>query len=286
MVTVVTDSCASVPEPLVQELGIEVVHYHVHTVQGTYRDGLDMPADEFYTWVKTAPEWPTTANPSAGEYLEVYRRAAERSDGIVVISITGTGSGGYQSAMLAKRLLAQEMPDLPIEVVDTQQVAMAHGWSVIQAARAALQGLSLPDVAELARKVAAEAFVGFTNDTLEYLQRGGRISKVTGMVGSVLSIKPIIGMRGGMPSPLSVARTRAGAYRRIVSLALNHIAEGSTIRAALMHVAAREEVEKFRPLLEQSYSVVEWVVAQLSPALGVHSGPGTVGIGIIPDRAP
>lgn len=286
MVTVVTDSCASVPEPLVQELGIEVVHYHVHTVQGTYRDGLDMPADEFYTWVKTAPEWPTTANPSAGEYLEVYRRAAERSDGIVVISITGTGSGGYQSAVLAKRLLAQEMPDLPIEVVDTQQVAMAHGWSVIQAARAALQGLSLPDVAELARKVAAEAFVGFTNDTLEYLQRGGRISKVTGMVGSVLSIKPIIGMRGGMPSPLSVARTRAGAYRRIVSLALNHIAEGSTIRAALMHVAAREEVEKFRPLLEQSYSVVEWVVAQLSPALGVHSGPGTVGIGIIPDRAP
>ncbi|MEB2288206.1 MAG: DegV family protein [Anaerolineae bacterium] len=286
MVTVVTDSCAAVPEPLVQELGIEVVHYHVHTVQGTYRDGLDMPADEFYTWVKTAPEWPTTANPSAGEYLEVYRRAAERSDGIVVISITGTGSGGYQSAMLAKRLLAQEMPDLPIEVVDTQQVAMAHGWSVIQAARAALQGLSLPDVAELARKVAAEAFVGFTNDTLEYLQRGGRISKVTGMVGSVLSIKPIIGMRGGMPSPLSVARTRAGAYRRIVSLALNHIAEGSTIRAALMHVAAREEVEKFRPLLEQSYSVVEWVVAQLSPALGVHSGPGTVGIGIIPDRAP
>jgi DegV family protein with EDD domain len=270
----------------VKELGIEVVHYHVHTVQGTYRDGLDMPADEFYAWVKTAPEWPTTANPSAGEYLEVYRRAAQRSDGIVAISITGTGSGGYQSAVLAKRLLAQEMPGLPVEVIDTQQVAMAHGWSVIQAARAALQGLSLPDVAALARKVAAEAFVGFTNDTLEYLQRGGRIGKVTGMVGSVLSIKPIIGMRGGMPSPLSMARTRAGAYQRIVSLALNHIAEGSTIRAALMHVAAREEVEKFRPLLEQSYSVIEWVVAQLSPALGVHSGPGTVGISIIPDSAP
>jgi len=286
VVTVVTDSCASVPEPLVKELGIEVVHYHVHTVQGTYRDGLDMPADEFYAWVKTAPEWPTTANPSAGEYLEVYRRAAQRSDGIVAISITGTGSGGYQSAVLAKRLLAQEMPGLPVEVIDTQQVAMAHGWSVIQAARAALQGLSLPDVAALARKVAAEAFVGFTNDTLEYLQRGGRIGKVTGMVGSVLSIKPIIGMRGGMPSPLSMARTRAGAYQRIVSLALNHIAEGSTIRAALMHVAAREEVEKFRPLLEQSYSVIEWVVAQLSPALGVHSGPGTVGISIIPDSAP
>jgi DegV family protein with EDD domain len=286
VVTVVTDSCASVPEALVKELGIEVVHYHVHTVQGTYRDGLDMPADEFYAWVKTAPEWPTTANPSAGEYLEVYRRAAKESDGVAAVSITGTGSGGYQSALLAKRLLEQEMPGFPVEVVDTQQVAMAHGWSVIQAARAAVQGLPLADVAALARKVAAEAFVGFTNDTLEYLQRGGRIGKVTGMFGSVLNIKPIIGMRGGMPSPLSVARTRSSAYQRIVSLARNHIAEGSTIRAALMHVAAREEVEKFRPLVEQSYSVMEWVVAQLSPALGVHSGPGTVGISIIPDTAP
>jgi hypothetical protein len=123
---------------MVKELGIEVVPYHVHTVQGTLRDGVDMPPEAFYEWVKTAPEWPTTANPSAGEYLEAYRRAAQRGDSIVEISITGTGSGGYQSAVLAKRLLEQEMPGFPVEVVDTQQVAMAHGWAVIQAARAAL----------------------------------------------------------------------------------------------------------------------------------------------------
>lgn len=284
MVIVVTDSCASVPEAMVKELGIEVVPYHVHTVQGTLRDGVDMPPNAFYEWVKTAPEWPTTANPSAGEYLEAYRRAAQRGDAIIEVSMTGTGSGGYQSAVLARRLLEQEMPGFPVEVVDTQQVAMAHGWAVIQAARAALGGLSLAEVTEVARKVAASAFVGFTNDTLEYLQRGGRIGKVTGMLGDLLSIKPIIGMRGGMPSPLSVARTRSGAYKRIVSLALGHIAEGSPVRAALMHVAAREEVEKFRPLVEQSFAVVEWVVTQLSPALGVHSGPGTVGIALIPDH--
>ena len=175
-VTVVTDSCASVPEPLVKELGIEVVHYHVHTVQGTYRDGLDMSADDFYAWVKTAPEWPTTANPSAGEYLEAYRRASQQSDGIVAISITGTGSGGYQSARLAKRLLAQEMPGVPVEVIDTQQVAMAHGWSVIQAAREPCRGFRGGSGGSRAQ-VAAEAFVGFTNDTLEYLQRAGASAK-------------------------------------------------------------------------------------------------------------
>jgi len=283
VVIVVSDSCASVPAPMIEELGIEIVPYHVHTTTGTLRDGVDMTADEFYTWIKSAPEWPPTAKPSAGESLEAFRRAARRGDTIVAVSMTSTGSGGFQSASLAKRLAERELPGVSIEVVDTQQVAMAHGWSVIQAARAALKGLPLGDVAAVARKAAEQAFVGFTNDTLEYLQRGGRISKATSVVGDILSIKPIIGMRNGMPAPLAVARTRAGAYRRIVGLAAGRIPQGSTIRAALMHVAARDEVEEFRPLLEERYSVVEWVVAQLTPALGVHSGPGTVGISIVPD---
>ena len=283
MVIVVTDSCAAVPAPMVDELGIEIVPYYVHCALGTLRDGVDMGADDFYEWIRTAPDWPTTANPSAGDYLEAFRRAAKRGDGIVSISMTGTGSGGFQSASLAKRLAEQELPDLPVEVVDTQQVAMAHGWAVIQAARAALKGLSVQEVAAVAQQVAERAFVGFTNDTLEYLQRGGRIGKVTSTIGDMLSIKPVIGMRGGMPAPLSVARTRNGAYRRIVSLAQGRIPEGSTIRAALMHVAAADEVERFRSLLEDKYSVVEWLTAQLSPALGVHSGPGTVGIAVIPE---
>jgi DegV family protein with EDD domain len=284
VIVVVTDSCASVPAPMVEELGIEVVPYHIHTVEGTRSDGVGAPADEFYRWLKAAPEWPTTANPSAGEYLEAFRRAARRGDGVVAVSMTGAGSGGFQSATLASRLIKQEEPGFPVEVIDTRQVAMAHGWSVIQAARAALRGQTVEQVAAVARRAAESGFVGFTNDTLEYLQRGGRIGKVTSTVGDLLSIKPVIGMRGGMPSPLSVARTRSGAYRRIVSLALGRVPSGSTIRAALMHVAAPDEVEVFRPLLEDHYSVIEWVVAQLSPALGVHSGPGTVGIAIIPDQ--
>jgi DegV family protein with EDD domain len=282
MVIVVTDSCASVPEPMAAELGIEVVPYYVHTARGTMRDSLGPAGDEFYQWLKTAPEWPTTANPSAGEYLEAYREAARRGDSAVTVSITGTGSGGYQSAMLAKRLAETELPGFPIEVVDTAQVAMAHGWAVIQAARAALKGCTLAEVVDVAKTVAESAFVGFTNDTLEYLQRGGRIGKVASMMGDLLNLKPIIGIRGGMPAPLGVARSRSGAYKRIVALALNRIPEGSTVRAALMHVAAREEVEKFRALLEERYSVIEWVVAQLAPSLGVHSGPGTVGIALIP----
>jgi DegV family protein with EDD domain len=285
VVIVVTDSCASVPAPMVRELGIEVVPYYVHTVDGTQRDGVDQSPDEFYAWLRQAPEWPTTANPSAGEYLEAFRQASKQGDGIVSVNMTGVGSGGFQSASLAKRLAEKELPGVPIEVVDTRQVAMAHGWSVIQAARAALKGLAVDEVAAVAHKVAEQAFVAFTNDTLEYLQRGGRIGKVTSVVGEVLSIKPVIGMRGGMPAPLSVARTRLGAYKRIISLSLGRIPEGSSVRVALMHVAASDEVERFRPLLEEKYAVIEWVVTQLSPALGVHSGPGTVGISVIPEES-
>lgn len=283
VVAVVTDSCASVPSDMAEELKITVVPYFVHTTNGALRDGVDMPPDDFYNWLKTAPDWPTTANPSAGEYLEAYRQAARIGKSVVVICMTGVGSGGFQSASLAKRLALQEMPNLQIEVVDTCQVAMAHGWAVIEAARAALQGLSLHEVAAMARDVSARAFVGFTNDTLDYLQRGGRIGKVTSMLGDLLNIKPVIGIRDGMPAPIGMARSRTGAYRRIVDLAGGRIPAGSSIRAALMHVAARDEVQKFRALLESKYTVVEWVEAQLSPALGVHSGPGTVGVSMIPD---
>ena len=283
MVTVVTDSCASVPQALVELLNIRVVPYYVHTAQGAQRDGVGPEAEAFYEWLRTTPNWPRTANPSAGEYLETYRDiVTQGTDGIVEVSMTGRGSGGFQSATLAMRLAKQELPDLEMEVVDTRTVALAHGWSVIQAARAALDGATVVEVAQVARRVAESAFVGFTNETLEYLQRGGRIGKVAGTVGTMLSIMPIIGMRDGMPSSLALSRTRETAYRRIVSLAGKRIAEGSQVRAALMHVAARDEVEKFRSLIEARYTVVEWIVAQLSPALGVHSGPGTAGIALIP----
>lgn len=270
---------------MVDELGIAVVPYHVHTAQGTLDDGVDATANEFYEWIKTAEEWPSTANPSAGEYLEAYRKGTAH-DGVVEISMTSTGSGGYQSAMLARRLAEQEHPELPIEVVDTQTVAMAHGWAVIQAARAAMRGLPVKDVAAVAQRTADQSFVAFTADTLDYLKRGGRIGKAAGLIGGMLNIKPVIGIHNGMPSPLGVARTRQRAYRRIVTLALGTIPEGSTVRAALMHVAAPDEVEVLRPLVEARYAVVEWLTVQLTPALGVHSGPGTVGIALIPDTDP
>lgn len=286
MVVVVTDSCASVPPQMADDLGLEVVPYYVHMADRTLRDGVTMPADDFYELLRHTPaaDWPTTANPAAGEYLETYRRAATRSDQIVSINMTGSGSGGFQAASLARRLAQAELPQVDIEVIDTRQVALAHGWAVIQAARAARQGHSLAEVASVARRASEQGFVAFTNDTLEYLQKGGRISRVSGLVGELLSIKPIIGMKKGMPAPLGVSRTEHGACRRIVSLATNHIPAGSTVRAALMHVAAPDAVTQFRPLLEQQYAIVEWITAQLSPALGVHSGPGTVGIALLPDE--
>ena len=284
MVIVATDSCASVPESLVADLGIQVIPYYLHSGEQTWRDGVDMRPDDFFEWVKTAVDWPTTANPSSGEYLDVLRHSAQQqAAGVVIICMTSVGSGGFQAAELAQRLAATELPDLAVEVVDTQQVGMAHGWAVIQAARAALRGASLADVALEARRVAASAFVAFTNDTLEYLQRGGRIGKVASMVGELLSIKPILGIRNGMPVPLGVARTRQKAYQRMISLAIGRIPTGKTVRAALMHVSAADEAEKLRPLVEARYSVLEWLTTQLSPALGVHSGPGTVGIALIPD---
>jgi len=202
--------------------------------------------------------------------------------GVVVVSMTGAGSGGFQAATLARERARAVLPDVPIEVVDTRTVGMAHGWAVIQAARAARRGCALADVVAVARRTAEAAFIAFTADTLDYLRRGGRIGRVQGAIGGALNVKPIIGIRQWMPAPLGLARTRKGAYRRILALARAAIAAGSTVRAALMHVAAQEEAERLRPLVEAQYVVQEWLTTQLSPALGVHSGPGTVGVALVP----
>ncbi len=290
MIGIVTDSCATVPEELVQALAIETVPYYVHTERGTLRDSVDMSPDAFYAWVKTATEWPTTANPSVGEYLAAYQHVVARGagsvDGLVVICVTGAGSGGYQSALVARERAQSMLEGVPIEVVDTRMFGMGHGWAVIQAAREALQGAPLEKVADVARRTAAASYTVYTADTVEYLRRGGRIGRVQGMIGGALSLKPIIGIRDGMPASLGVARTRKAAYRRMLELMQMAIAAGSEVRVALMHVAAQDEAERLRPLLEAKYTVREWLVVQLSMALGVHSGPGTVGVTLVPADLP
>jgi DegV family protein with EDD domain len=165
-----------------------------------------------------------------------------------------------------------------VEVIDTLNVSMCHGWIAIEAARAALAEKPLVEVMERIRTLIPRTHMIQTADTLKYLYMGGRIGRAKHLVGSLLNIKPLIGMEDGLIVPLGTARSRGQAYRAIADMVEKAVGAGGKIKIAYVHAAALEEAQKLRELIEARLQVVEGIFAELSPALGVHSGPGTAGV--------
>ncbi len=281
---VVTDSCASVPQDLLNRLNIHWVAYYIHRGQDVLRDLVSIQADEFYRWLPWAKVLPTTASPGPGDYLEVYEALAQESGVTEIVSIhmTSAGSGAYQAALAAQAMVKERHPDLQIDVIDTRAVSLAHGWMVIEAARAAMQGQRLEQVAARVRSMIPVTRMIHTADTLRYLYMGGRIGRAKRLVGAVLNIKPLIGMEDGVVVALGAARSRAQAYAKMVDMVEQTVGRFGQIKVAYVHAAALGEAEKIRTLVEARLNVVESLVAELSPALGVHSGPGTAGLCYFP----
>lgn len=285
-VAIVTDSVASIPEALIASLGIRWVPYYIHRGQEVLRDLLTIQRDAFYQWLSAANELPKTANPSPGDYLALYRTLYMEQGvrEIVSIHITSKGSGAYQSALIAKEALMDAFPDLRIEVIDTLNVAMCQGWMVIEAARAALAGKSLAEIVRLVKDMIPITRMIQTADTLKYLYMGGRIGKAKQLVGSLLNIKPLIGMEDGVIVPLGQTRSRRAAYEKMVEMVEMAVGKAGKIKIAFLHAAALEEAEKLKRLFEERLTCVESLIAELSPALGVHTGPGTAGVCYFPVR--
>jgi len=279
---VLTDSCASIPERLIEELNIKIVPYYLHKGKETLRDLVDVQREEFFRWLATAKELPKTANPGPGDYLAGFKELAQQTQEVVSIHMTSIGSGAYQSAMMAKEMAREVLPDLHIEVIDTRNVALSHGWMVIEAARAALAGHDLDEIVALIKGMIPVTRMIQTADTLRYLYMGGRIGKAQHLVGSLLNIKPLIGMEEGVIVPLGQARSRLGAYRKIVEMMEKDVGHLGRVKVAFVHAAALEEVKKLRAMVEERLTCVEVLMAELSPVLGVHTGPGTAGVCYFP----
>jgi len=283
-VAVVTDSAASIPESLIQSLHIRWVPYYVHRGEQVLRDLVSIQRDAFYQWLPTAQELPKTASPGPGDYVTLYRALAEEEGvgEIVSIHMTSKGSGAYQAAMAAKSVIREVLPDLRVEVIDTLNVSMCQGWMVIEAARAAVAGKSLADIVGLVKKMVPVSRMIQTADTLKYLYMGGRIGKAKHLLGSLLNIKPLIGMQDGVIVPLGQARSRTRAYQMMADMVESAVGRLGRIKIAYVHAAAQEEAEKIKKLVEERLTCVESLIAELSPALGVHTGPGTAGLCYFP----
>jgi len=281
-VAVVTDSCASIPEEMLNKLNIYTVAYYIHRGQEVLRDLVTIQREEFLRWMMTARFVPTTASPGPGDYFETYQSLAKQGQSnIISIHMTSLASGAYQAATVAQTMMAEQYPDVHIEVVDTRNVSLCQGWMVIEAARSALTGAHLEDIVTRVKSMIPLTRMVQTADTLRYLYLGGRIGKAQQMVGSLLNIKPLIGMVDGIIVPLGRAHSRGQAYQMMADMVSDVVGQGRA-RIAYVHAGAQREVEKIKDLVESKVEVVESLFAELSPALAVHTGPGTAGLCFYP----
>jgi len=277
-VKIVTDSTATIPEALLQELDIRIVPVLLNLAGHSYRDGIDMTAAEFYRRLRANKHLPSTSAPSVGDFVRVYASVAPEATGIVSIHLPPHLSATFEAAIVASQLI--DGP--PIRVVDSQSATMAQGFVVLEAARAAAAGRDLEAVVARAEEVAAKVHFFAMLDTLEYLYRGGRIGGAAALLGSVLQLKPVVYIVHGRVEPMAKPRTQ----RRAVECMVQRMAEevdGRPVHAAVMQADAYAEAEKLRERLAEEFQCVELYLTEFTPVMGAHSGPGVLGLAFYVD---
>ncbi len=274
-VKIVTDSTCDLSPEMAQELGVTVVPLHVIFGDDTYREGIDITADEFYERLTSSRSLPTTSAPSIGLFQETYERLLGKGDSIVSIHISGKLSATVRMAQSAAEATGKADR---IAVVDSESISLAMGFSVMEAVEAARAGAKLDKVKAAAESATSRVQAFFMVDTLEYLRRGGRIGRARAYLGTFLSIKPVLALRDGEVYPLERVRTRARALERIMQMAVGF---QNVKRAAVGHTTSPDEAERLRERVAMAYPHVDVVLIRLGPVLGAHGGPGIVGVGVM-----
>lgn len=274
-VAVVMDSTANLSPEVLAENELETIPLNLIWSGESYRDGIDITTDEFYERLANSSEMPTTSQPSVGDFHELYTRVAETADSIVCVTLSSGISGTYASAIGAADL----MEGYPVEVVDSLSASVGHGFIAVAAAQAAQAGADFQEVAQAARDLVPKMDVFFAVDTLEYLHRGGRIGGASFMIGSALSIKPVLQLADGLIDSMARVRTKKKALAYLADLAVERYQGHEGIHLAVIDAVAPDESRMLGEVLQKRLNPVELVYGELSPVIGTHTGPGTVGFG-------
>ncbi len=276
-VAVVTDSTATIPAALLRNLPISVCPLQVLWGQTIYLDGVDIQPDEFYIRLGTTKIMPTTSQVTPAMFEQTYRQLAKDGFDIISIHISSKLSGTIDSAMQAKKAL----PKAHVEVVDSEVTAMAMGWQVLAVARAAAEGATLKECKSLSDQAKAHTGVLFLLDTLEFLKRGGRIGGAAAFFGQAFNIKPILQLKNGGIEPADKVRTSAKAQEKLLDILEERIGKNIPIRLSSLHANAAPQAENLLERARQRFGIAdvsETNISVVSPVLGVHTGPGALGI--------
>jgi DegV family protein with EDD domain len=274
-VAIVTDGISSMTQAMGQEHGVRVVPIYVLFGTQTYRDGIDLDPERFYRLLHDNQQLPTTSQPTVADFVPLYTELSCQAEAIVSIHASKKVSATVDSARAARK----ELPDAPIHVVDSRTLSMGQGLMVIAAARAVAEGRDADEIIQLVEELIPKTHVIFTVETLEYLRRGGRIGGATALLGTALSIKPVLHMENGQVEPLEKPRTRKRAVGRLLDLMAERVGASKEVHAAVMHCDAPDEAERLAGQLAARFQCAELFTVEAGPTIGTHGGPGTLGVG-------
>ncbi len=278
-VAILTDSTCCLPQDLAEMYDICIVPLWIVYEGKSYRDGIDISPNEVYKIMRRRENLPTTSTPSAGDFLDAYRRLSQKAEIVLCIILTGLQSKTFDTALVAKEMAKEVIPNTAIEVVDSRAVAGALGFIVVEAARIASED------GELAQEIkAARSMIGRVNfiamlDTLFYLARAGRIGRAAAWAGSVLNMKPIVEHSPsiGETTPLARPRTKPKAVRQMLETMAERVGD-SRVHAIVHHADELEEGEKLKAEIGSRFSCAELHLTEFTPVMGVHTGPGLLAI--------
>ncbi|MDY6892643.1 MAG: DegV family protein [Chloroflexota bacterium] len=275
VVSVVTDSTADIPKETVQELGITVVPLSVHFGEELYHDGVDIFADEFFHKLQNSPSLPTTSQPSGGSFAQVYENLANETEEIISIHISSKLSGTYSSALLGKETMGAKCH---IEIIDSFLASMGLGVVVIAAAQAARAGATLDQIVESVRNDISRTHFFGAVDTLEYLQKGGRIGRAQAFLGTLLNIKPLIGIDDGEIYGLERVRSRKRVLERLIEFTQGF----KSIEAlSIVHSTTPDDAKILIERLASFYPEQKIHRARFGPVIGTYLGPGALGVAVM-----
>jgi DegV family protein with EDD domain len=273
-IAIVTDSTANIPADLVEKYHIHVTPQVLVWGDETYRDGIDIQPDQFYERLENAKVMPSTSQASPETFRKIFSQLLEQDYEILSIVLSSDLSGTMASAIQAKDMLEGS----PIELVDSRTTAMAMGFLVLQAARAAADGASLSECKDLTERSLDKTGVMFAVDTLEFLHRGGRIGGGARLLGTALNLKPILQVCEGKVEALEKVRTRRKSLARLLELAEQRVGGKKKVHMAAIHANAKEDALYLLESFNGQFNAAEKVLSQVSPVVGTHTGPGTVGL--------
>ncbi len=274
-IALVTDSTGYIPKDLVDKYNITVAPQVLIWGKEMFEDGVDIMPNEFYTRLQKATVMPSTSQVTVAKFHEIFQRLLDQDCQILAILIAAKLSGTINSAVQAKEM---QPAGAPIEIVDSNTTAMAMGYQVLVTARAIKQGATLAECVKLAEEATKHTGVLFAVDTLEFLHRGGRIGGGSRFLGTALNIKPILEVRDGAVEAVERVRTRSKSLSRIIELAVEQIGARTPVRLAALHANSAEDAHFVLEEASQKLSPIETVFSEVSPVVGTHAGPGTVGL--------